>query len=115
MPRLRPRPRPVEGGWLTGTARGPAGYCADHAGTPHATADEAYACHRKYLIEQTLNLDGARGASGQCIAPRGCETVTNRTVVINGYPRGFWCDEDRTTEAVTAWWNAPRAEAQAAP
>jgi hypothetical protein len=35
-----------------------------------------------------------------------CGQETNGTVVINGYPRDFWCPEDATAENVTRWWNA---------
>jgi len=114
MPRNRPRSHPVDGGWLTGTPAGsylrPSGYCGNHADSPHATADEAYQCYRKYLVEQTLRLDGRRGTPGPC---KVCGRETSRTVVINGYPRDHWCDEHATVEDVTRWWNAPREEAQA--
>jgi len=104
---MRPRSYEVDGGWLTGTARGafivPAGYCSGHPDTLHATADEAYQCYRKYLVERTLKLDGRRGAPGPCTA---CGTSTDRTVVINGQPRDWWCGEHATAEDVTAWWNS---------
>ena len=106
--KVRARPRKVPGGWAqvhlrTGRR---VGYCAAHTGPPHATADEAAACWRKYLLEQTLSLNGTRAAPGPC---KVCGTMTNRTVVINGYPRDHWCDEHRTVERVTAWWNAATA------
>ena len=115
--KVRARPRQLPGGgWIQVIVRGrstagtvPAGYCAGHAGRPHATAEAADACWRKYLVERTLKLDCTRAAPGTCIAPGGCETVTNRTVVINGYPRGHWCDEHRTTQVITRWWNAATA------
>ena len=110
--RARPRQLP-DGGWLQVTIRTraaqPAGYCTGHADKPHATAAEADGCWRKYLLEQTLKLDATRGEQGKCIAPSGCETETNRTVVINGYPRGYWCDEHRNAAVTAQWWNAPRA------
>lgn len=87
-----------------------AGYCTHHADSPHATAVQAGACWRKYLLEQTLQLDGTRGTSGPC---KVCGAETNRTVVINGYPRDYWRDGHRNTEAVAEWWNAATA-AQAA-
>lgn len=113
---MRPRPRPVavDGGWLTiahaGPRATPAGYCADHADKPHPTADEAHQCHRKYLVEQTLRLDADMPAPGPCTA---CGTMTGKTVVINGYPRGPWCDDHRTAEHVGEWWHKP-AEVPAA-
>jgi hypothetical protein len=111
MPRNRPRSHEVDGGWLTGTARGayvvPAGYCADHGDTPHATAEEAYQCYRRYLVERTLRLDVTRAQSGPC---KVCGRETNGTVVINGQPRDNWCPSTcATVENVAAWWNAPRA------
>jgi hypothetical protein len=101
------------GQWVTATARGPVGYCAADVHAPHASADEAEACWRKYLIEQTLRLDGG-GCSGTCMHPDGCTEYledAGKTVVINGYPRGVWCDEHRTAGNVTAWWNRPRGPA----
>jgi hypothetical protein len=109
--KTRARPRELAGGgWLQATLRRgvPAGYCADHADKPHATADEADACWRKYLVEQTLRLDGRTDGPGPC---KVCGEMTTATVVINGYPRDWWCDEHRTAERVTQWWNAPKTEA----
>lgn len=117
--KTRARPRQLaDGRWLQAVLRGrstvgraaSAGYCADHADTPHATAAAADACWRKYLLEQTLRLDGTRDDArrGPC---KVCGVITNRTIVINGYPRDHWCDEHRTVELVTAWWNAPREAA----
>jgi hypothetical protein len=110
--KTRARPRELAGGgWLQAILRRgvPAGYCASHTDKPHATADEANACWRKYLIEQTLRLDGRTAAPEKCLAPPGCETLTDRVPVINGYPRWPLCDEHRTAEVVAELWNAPRA------
>ncbi len=107
MPRMRPRSHEVDGGWLTGTPRGafisPAGYCADHAEAPHATAAEAYQCYRAYLVDKTLRLGATRSEPGPC---KVCGTETNGTVVINGYPRDHWCDRHATAEDVARWWHA---------
>lgn len=111
--RARPRQLP-SGGWLQVTLRSKTvvGYCADHADSPHATADEADACWRKYLLEKTLVLAATRGDAGPC---KVCAKETNGTVVINGYPRDSWCPSPcATVENVAAWWNAPRAGAQPA-
>jgi hypothetical protein len=108
--KIRARPRQLPGGgWLQVTLRGrtPAGYCADHADAPHATAEEADACWRKYLLERTLRLDARRGDSGPC---KVCGTETGGTVVINGYPRDHWCPSCATVENVAQWWYAPRGE-----
>ncbi len=104
--KTRPRQLP-DGGWLqvhlpSGAA---AGYCAGHPAEPHATPEEAGQCYRKYLIEQTLNLDCTRPGSGRCSAS-GCKTVTRRTAVIDGQPHGYWCDRHRNRKTVTKWWNA---------
>jgi hypothetical protein len=115
---LRARSHQVAPGqWVSGTVRGAsvvrAGYCKDDGHAPHATADKAHDCWMRYLIEKTLRLDGG-GVSGTCMHPGGCEAHSEKTVVINGHPRGAWCDEHRTAENVTAWWNAEQAKKAAA-
>lgn len=111
MSRMRPRSHPVKGGWLTGVPRAgsviPSGYCGDHADSPHASATEAYACWRGYLVEKTLRLDSG-GISGECLYPE-CMTFTDRCAVINNYPRPF-CDEHRNAGHVAEWWNAATAK-----
>ena len=111
MSRSRPRSHQVDGGWITGTPRGafiaPAGYCADHTEIPHVTAEDAYQCWRRYLVEQTLKLDATRAEPGPC---KICGQETNGTVVINWQPRDHWCPSCATVENVTRWWNTPREE-----
>jgi hypothetical protein len=114
---LRARSHQIaEGQWISGTVRGatviPAGYCATDGHAPHSTADEAHDCWMGYLIKETLKLHMG-GVSGPCTYP-GCETHSDLTVTINGHPRGAWCDEHRTVEHVTEWWNGEQAKKAAA-
>ena len=76
------------------------GYCRDHRDAPHATEDEARACYARYLLEQRTRLDGKLGSYNPCEAPSGCQTLTNRCAVINGWPRWRLCDEHRTPEVI---------------
>lgn len=78
----------------------PIGYCADHRDAPHATEDEARACYAKYLLEQCTRLDVTLGEWNPCVAPSGCETLTNRCAMIGGWTTYRLCDEHRTAEVV---------------
>jgi hypothetical protein len=78
------------------------GYCRDHRDEPHSTEDEARACYARYLLEQRTMLDGTIGHYNPCQYPGGCETLTNRCVIIDGLPRWLLCDDHRTAEVVAA-------------
>lgn len=71
------------------------GYCASHG--PHATEDDARRCYRDYQLNERLFLDGTLGSWNPCEHPA-CETLTNRGVSIDGWPRWRLCDEHRTKE-----------------
>lgn len=76
----------------------PIGYCAtDHRDRPHATEDEARRCYRDYELNERLRLDGMISHWEKCAWPE-CETLTNRQVSIDGWPRWLLCDEHRTKE-----------------
>ncbi|MFZ0173756.1 MAG: hypothetical protein WAL04_18885, partial [Acidimicrobiales bacterium] len=59
----------------------PIGYCADHRDAPHATEDEARRCYRDYELNERLHLDVTLGSWNPC-EYGGCETLTNRAVMI---------------------------------
>lgn len=73
----------------------PIGYCASHG--PHPTEDDARRCYRDYELNERLRLDTTLGDYNPCERP-GCETLTNRAVTIDGWPKWRLCDEHRTKE-----------------
>lgn len=92
------------GGWhftsrnrRTGTH--PIGYCRDH--DPHATELEARECYTRYLMENRVRYDVTIDDYNPCQAS-GCETLTNKAAVVDGWHLYRLCDEHNDRAHVEA-------------
>lgn len=75
------------------------GYCAEHG--PHATEGEARECYTRYLMTERVRLDSTLGDYNPCRAD-GCDVLTNRAAVVDGWHYYRLCGEHRTREQVAA-------------
>ena len=64
----------------------------------HATAVEACACYRGYMLDQRLDLGGRM--DDQQLRCRECETFTDGVATIGGYESIPLCDAHRNREVV---------------
>lgn len=69
------------------------GYCWHHKDEPHPTEDDARRCYRDYLLNERLQLTGSSREYHRCEAKGGCEILTNKIAVLDGWPRWWLCDE----------------------
>lgn len=73
----------------------------------HATADEAFACYRTFLLDNSLVLEGGTffKAFYKCQAP-GCGALTNVKSCISGAWGPVWslCPEHRNRATVELLW-----------
>lgn len=67
-------------------------------GDGHATAEEACACYRDFMLDQRLHLDGRM--QDQQLRCRECGTFTDRAARIGSHELIPLCDEHRTREVV---------------
>lgn len=72
-------------------------------GDGHATADEAQACYREYLLDHRVNYDLAGRATTQHSCQHlGCDGWTHRAVLLDN-THFFWlCDEHRNRNEIAA-------------
>ena len=75
------------------------GYCAVH--DPHATAEEARTCYTRFLMTERVRFDDTVDNYNPCEAD-GCDTLTNRVAVVDGWHLYRLCDEHRDREHVAA-------------
>lgn len=117
----------TDGRWDWTTNRRPAGYCCEaptlesfeklgihvsddkkeklvkfadkHHTDGHATAEEACACHKEYLLDNRLRLTGfTENQQERCQI---CKAWTQKYAQLGGYSMFFLCDEHLNRESVS--------------
>ncbi len=106
MKKLQARQLADGSGWHYTSGDIPIGRCSRHE--PHATAEEAEACYKNYLIEERLVFNNSNSSMHRC---RVCEEFTTGIAEIGEY---MWfavlCENHQNKESVenllkigTAW------------
>lgn len=95
----QPKQRKDDGKWqftcTNGAASWPEGYCATND-CRHETDDEAAACYRKWLVEQTSSESIDDFVQRRCAI---CKEWTQRMLKLRGHPHGHYCAKHTLREA----------------
>ncbi len=95
----QPLQRKDDGKWQFGCANGaiswPEGYCATND-CRHDTAEEAAACYRRWMVEQSSSESIDDSSQSRCLL---CEEWTQRLIMVRGWPVGRYCSKHTLRES----------------